>query len=465
MSVMAERYASSQILQIWSRETKILKERELWILIMKAQRKLGVKIPSVAISDYEKVKYQVNLSRIDKRERQLKHDVKARIEEFNFLSGHQFIHIGLTSRDITENIEGWQIKRSMEHTLSCSTDLLAEFIMKIEQFADLTIVGRTHNVPAQLTTLGRRIAHWCEEFLHSLENLENVLSKYPIRGIKGAIGTAADLKTVVGAGWKEIDESVKHSLNAKFTLISPSQIYPRSLDFHVISNLFQLAAPLSTLATNVRLMAGIGWLTEGQSEKQVGSSAMPHKKNPRLSERVNGFFNVLRGYLVMASGISGNQWNEGDVSESVVRRTTLSESFYVIDSMLRTSTKILREFQVDLMSIKNEVNLEIENLLSSRVLLLAVSRGLGREEAHKLISNCSKKVKEAKESKSEGLFDIIAGTKELKVKSKDLEKIKLEILATQGEAVSQSREVIRKAKRTLRRLNQIQTVNLDEVRN
>ena len=239
MSLIADRYASSQMRQIWSRESKVLKERELWITVMKAQAKHGLDISEVVLEDYERVKSQIDLSSIDRREAELKHDVKARIEEFNFLAGHQSIHVGLTSRDVTENIEGWQIKQSLHLTLASSNLLLQELIEKIEKYADLPIVGRTHNVPAQLTTLGRRFASWSEEFLFALESLENLESRFPLKGVKGAIGTGSDLKSVVGSNWQSIEDSVFEGLGIEKALIAPTQIYPRSIDFQVISSLFQ----------------------------------------------------------------------------------------------------------------------------------------------------------------------------------------------------------------------------------
>jgi len=462
MSLIADRYASSQMRQIWSRESKVLKERELWITVMRAQAKLGLDISKDVLEDYERVKGQIDLSSIDRREAELKHDVKARIEEFNFLAGHQSIHVGLTSRDVTENIEGWQIKQSLHLTLVSSNLLLQELIEKIEKYADLPIVGRTHNVPAQLTTLGRRFASWSEEFLFALESLENLESRFPLKGIKGAIGTGSDLKSVVGSNWQSIEDSVLEGLGIDRALIAPSQIYPRSIDFQVISSLFQLASPLASIATNIRLMAGLGLVAEGRAPSQVGSSAMPHKNNPRLSERVNALFIVLKGNLTMSSEISGNQWNEGDVSESVVRRIALPEAFYCMDAILRTVIKVVKELEVSKDNIAREVNLELEYLLSSKVLLLAFEKGVGREIAHRAILECSGK---SRGPNSESFFTIISKTSELKVSESELVKIKSAVEDHLGDAPGQARAVNNLAREKIFRLPQASNLNLDEVSN
>jgi adenylosuccinate lyase len=462
MSIVGKRYASSQMQHIWSAETKVLKERELWIAVMRAQAKLGLEISTEVIAAYEGVKTKIDLGSIERREAELKHDVKARIEEFNALAGHQRIHLGLTSRDVTENIEGWQIKRSLELTLSSSAQLLEELAKKIESYSDLAIVGRTHNVPAQLTTLGRRFASWGEEFLIALENLETLHTNYRIKGIKGAIGTGSDLRALHNENWLEVERAVADELGIEKTLIAPSQIYPRSLDFQVVASLYQLAAPLSSIATNIRLMAGLGLLSEGKASGQVGSSAMPHKNNPRLSERVGGLFVLLKGYLIMVSEISGNQWNEGDVSESVVRRIALADSFYSIDAILRSMKKILSELQVNESAISRELDRELEHLLSSKVLLKAVEKGMGREAAHSLILESAT---ESRSSSSESFFELLAKNKELDLSLSELEALKSNPGEHLGDASKQAQQVLKLVRTQISALKKFGNQSLDEISN
>jgi adenylosuccinate lyase len=447
---------------IWSAETKALKERELWIAVMRAQAKLGLDISTEVIAAYEGVKTKIDLDNIERREAELKHDVKARIEEFNALAGHQKIHLGLTSRDVTENIEGWQIKKSLELTLSSSAQLLEELAKKIENYSDLAIVGRTHNVPAQLTTLGRRFASWGEEFLIALEILETLHANYRIKGIKGAIGTGSDLKALHSEKWLEVERAVAGELGIEETLIAPSQIYPRSLDFQVVASLYQLAAPIASIAINIRLMAGIGLLSEGKAGGQVGSSAMPHKDNPRLSERVNGLFILLKGYLTMVSEISGNQWNEGDVSESVVRRVALADTFYTIDAILRSMKKILSELQVNESAISRELDRELEYLLSSKVLLKAVEKGMGRESAHSLILESAT---ESRSSSSESFFELLAKNKELGLSLSELEALKSNPGEHLGDASKQAQQVLKLVRTQISALKEFGNQSLDEISN
>ena len=462
MSIVGKRYASSQMQSIWSAETKVLKERELWIAVMRAQAKLGLDISTEVIAAYESVKTKIDLGSIERREAELKHDVKARIEEFNALAGHQRIHLGLTSRDVTENIEGWQIKKSLELTLSSSVQLLVELAKKIESYSDLAIVGRTHNVPAQLTTLGRRFASWGEEFLIALENLETLQANYRIKGIKGAIGTGSDLRVLHSDNWLEVERAVADELGIEKTLIAPSQIYLRSLDFQVVASLYQLAAPIASIAINIRLMAGHGLLSEGKASGQVGSSAMPHKNNPRLSERVGGLFVLLKGYLTMVSEISGNQWNEGDVSESVVRRVALADSFYTIDAILRSMKKILSELQVNESAISRELDRELEYLLSSKVLLKAVEKGMGRESAHKLILQSAT---ESRSSSTETFFELLAKSEELGLSVSELEALKSNPGEHLGDASKQAQQVLKLVRTQISTLKKFGNQSLDEISN
>jgi adenylosuccinate lyase len=337
MSILSDRYASAEMKKIWSPQSKISAERDLWITVMKAQSELGFEIPASAIADYEAVKGDIDLSSIDKRELELRHDVKARIEEFNALAGHQYIHIAMTSRDLTENIEAYQIISALKLIQFKSIALLARIGEKITEYKDLPIVGRSHNVPAQITTLGKRFATIAEEFLLSYANLTHLIENYPIRGLKGPMGTAQDSYEAMGENYNLLESNLISSLGFTSSLDSTGQTYPRSLDYLTITTLVGLSAAPSNLATSIRLMAGHNLVSEGFKKGQVGSSAMPHKMNTRSCERVNGFAAILKGYATMIGEISGAQWNEGDVSDSVVRRVAISDAFYAIDGLIETN--------------------------------------------------------------------------------------------------------------------------------
>ncbi|MFO7725185.1 MAG: lyase family protein, partial [Oceanipulchritudo sp.] len=286
-NILAQRYASGQIREIWSPSGKIRLEREYWIALMKAQADLGMPIPREAIEAYEAVIDDIDLAAIEKRERVTRHDVKARIEAFNDKAGFEHIHKGMTSRDLTENVEQLQLYRSLRILRLKAMATLRAFAGAALRHRDLVLTGRTHNVAAQPTTLGKRIAMFGEEFMRAVEKLERLLADYPARGLKGAVGTQLDLLTLFGGDAGKVarlESRILTHLGLPGQLSAVGQVYPRSLDFEVVSLFNLLAAGPSSFARTLRLMAGHELASEGFAKGQVGSSAMPHKMNARSCE-------------------------------------------------------------------------------------------------------------------------------------------------------------------------------------
>lgn len=386
--VLADRYASREMVDLWSPRGKIVLEREFWIAVLRAQRALGVAVPAEVVEAYERVKGEIDLDRIRVRERESRHDVKARIDEFCALAGYQDIHKGLTSRDLTENVEQLQILRSLQRLRIKYVGCLHLLAGRVTEYKRLVIAGRTHNVPAQATTVGKRLAMFGGEMLCALRGLEDLLARYPLRGLKGPVGTQLDLLTLFGGDAGKVaalEVEVARTLGFGVTLAVVGQVYPRSLDFAVVSSLCELAAGPSSFAKTLRLMAGSELAAEGFSEGQVGSSAMPHKINSRSCERVNGLRTVLTGYLAMVGELAGDQWNEGDVSCSAVRRVALPGAMFAIDGLLETFATIVLEMEVFPGAVAAERERVAPFLATTTVLMEAVKRGVGREAAHEAI--------------------------------------------------------------------------------
>ena len=386
--VLAQRYASPAMAALWAPEHRIAAERRLWLAVLGAQADLGIDVPDGVISDYARVLDDVDLASIAARERVTRHDVKARIEEFNALAGHEHIHKGLTSRDLTENVEQMLVRDSL---LLVRDKVIAALVRLSElaaQYADTPMAGRSHNVAAQMTTLGKRFAIWADELLISYERLTDLIERYPLRGIKGPVGTAQDMLDLLdgdAAALSALERSVADHLGFARVLDSVGQVYPRSLDYDVVTTLVQVASSPSNAATTIRLMAGAELVTEGFKPGQVGSSAMPHKMNSRSSERINGLAVILRGYASMVGELAGDQWNEGDVSCSVVRRVALPDSFFAIDGLFETFLTVLDEFGAFPAVIDRELDRYLPFLATTKVLMAAVRAGVGRETAHEAI--------------------------------------------------------------------------------
>ncbi len=387
-NVLATRYASPELVHLWSPENKIVLERRLWLEVLRAQSDLGIDLPAGVITDYERVIDQVDLASIAERERVTRHDVKARIEEFNALAGHEHVHKGMTSRDLTENVEQLQIRLSLEHVHAHGVAVAARLAERAAEYQALVMAGRSHNVAAQATTLGKRFASAADELLIALTRLRELIDRYPLRGIKGPMGTAQDMLDLLGgdsAKLARLEQQVARHLGFANVLTSVGQVYPRSLDHDVLSTLVQIGAGPSSFAHTIRLMAGHELVTEGFQPGQVGSSAMPHKMNTRSCERVNGLQVVLRGYASMAAELAGAQWNEGDVFCSVVRRVALPDAFFAIDGMIETFLTVLTEFGAYPAVISRELDRYLPFLATTRMLMAAVRAGVGRETAHEVI--------------------------------------------------------------------------------
>jgi len=447
-NVLAGRYASRPMVDLWTPEAKVVMERELWIAVMEAQRALGVDIPDGVVDDHRAVVDRVDLDSIRDRERVTRHDVKARIEEFCALAGHEHVHKGMTSRDLTENVEQLQVRRSLEVVRDRMVAALARLARLAAEHDGLVMVGRSHNVAAQATTLGKRFATAAEELLAANRRVEDLLAAYPLRGLKGPVGTQQDQLDLLDGDRDALDRleaMVAEHLGFARGLDSVGQVYPRSLDFEVVSALVQASGGPANLARTIRLMAGNELATEGFRPGQVGSSAMPHKMNARSCERVGGLAVVLRGYLAMVSGLVGDQWNEGDVSCSVVRRIALPDAFLAADGLFQTFLTVLDEFGAYPAVVEREIRQYLPFLATTRVLVAAVQAGVGREEAHEAIKGHA--VAAALARRDEGvsetdLLDRLAGDDRLPLDRTALDELLADPSAFVGNASAQVAAVV-----------------------
>ncbi len=448
-NVLATRYAAPDLAEIWSPEHKIVLERQLWIAVLRAQRDLGIEVPEGVVEAYEQVVDKVDLASIAARERVTRHDVKARIEEFCALAGHEHIHKGMTSRDLTENVEQLQVRQSLVLLRDRAVAALARLGRLAAEHEMTVMAGRSHNVAAQATTLGKRFASVADELLVALQRLEELVARYPLRGIKGPMGTSQDMLDLLGGDPGALDEleaRVAAHLGFDRTLTSVGQVYPRSLDFDVVSALVQLVAAPSNLATTVRLMAGHELVTEGFQEGQVGSSAMPHKMNTRSCERVNGLAVVLRGHLSMVGELAGDQWNEGDVSCSVVRRVALPDAFFAADGLFQTFLTVLDEFGAFPAVIQRELDRYLPFLATTKVLMAAVRAGVGRETAHEVIKEAAVGAAlDLRRGQAENdVFDRLAADPRLGLTRAQIDALVAEPITFTGAAVAQTQQVCRR---------------------
>lgn len=403
LSVLSDRYATPEINAIFSNEETIVAERELWIAVMKAQRDLGVDISAETIARYEAVKNEVDLGRIKTREREIRHDVKAKIEVFTELAGvDEKVHLGMTSRDLDDNIWQMHILHASKLLLGRYVSVLSHFMDKVEQYHDIELTGRTHHQAAEPTLLGRRFAMWAEELYNNVLKFEGFIQQYPLRGIKGPMGTQFDMVALLGSTEKvdRLEKMVAAELGFSKILDATGQIYPRSMDYEALTYLALLSAACSNFAIGMRLMSGYDLVTEGFKPGQVGSSAMPHKMNTRSSERIWSLSQLVKMYAEGGSRLSGEQWEEGDVSDSALRRVIIPDAFYSSDGICETTLTVLNEMGAYPGVINAELDKYFPFMATPEILSLAVRSGVGRERAHSIIRDVA--VSEALKMRQDG---------------------------------------------------------------
>lgn len=407
-NILSLRYASPEMNVIFSEEGMAQDDRKLWVAVLKAQKELGLEISSDAILKYEAAISDVNLDRIREIELVTRHDLKAKIQAFNEAAGVKgLVHQGMTSRDLTDNVEQMRNKNAATIVFGKYVSMVRHFLDRAQQYDRTVITARTHHQPAQPTLLGRRMSMWAEELLEHLVPFKQFIDNYPLRGIKGPVGTQSDMLKLLGSeeAVNALEQSVAKHLGFSRVLSSPGQVYARSFDQTLLSRLSELSGAAQSYAITMRLMAGGELVTEGFKEGQVGSSAMPHKMNTRSSERINGMGLLLAMYANGAAMNAGNQWEEGDVSCSVVRRIILPDAMYTSDGLCETTLTVLNEMGPYPAVIDAEVDRYLPFLATTQILMEAVQAGIGREEAHAVIKRYA--VAAALQMREQGDHDLV----------------------------------------------------------
>lgn len=382
-----QQYASPEMRHIWSPEFRVLVEREIWILVMQLQVEAGVDIPKEAILDYIRVSDMIDLDRIREIEKETKHDLRARLVHFNEVAGHTYAHYGLTSCDITDNAVMDLVREAADHLDTQAQTLLSRLRDHIEASADLVCVARTHNQPAQLTTVGKRFATVADELLACLGRLQFERKAIACRGLVGAVGTGMDLAALLGSpeNFRLVNLEFAQRFGYNCMMGSTGQTYHRSEDTAVAAAALSLTAACANLARMVRLETGYGRMWEIQTDGQVGSSAMPHKRNSITAERINGLANVAKGYYGMLSSSMGETWLEGDVSDSVVRRVALPGLFCAVDATLSNTIDLLKRLDLSKDAYRRDISEWGFAVRSGEVLAAAVKNGASRDEAYEHI--------------------------------------------------------------------------------
>jgi len=391
-SPLETRYASSAMQAIWSPQRKFSTWRRLWLALAEAQRELGLEITQQQIDDIRARLDDIDFAAADRYESKLRHDVMAHIHALGDVApaARPIIHLGATSQFVNCNTELIQMRDSLRliaAKLARIIDALGTFAI---EYRDVPCLAFTHFQPAQPTTVGRRAAQWAYDLVLCLQDIENRTENLRFRGVKGTTGTQASFMALFDndeTKVEQLDELVTRKMGwpAEKRYLITGQTYPRLVDAQVLSSLAVTAAALHKIATDIRLLAHRKEIEEPFEAEQVGSSAMPYKRNPMRCERICGMARFVMSLVQNPLMTAATQWMERTLDDSANRRLALPESFLALDGSLDVMHNVASGLVVYEKTIRANLMAELPFMAAENLLMAAVKRGADRQEAHEII--------------------------------------------------------------------------------
>ncbi len=391
------RYASEAMRRIWSPQRKFSTWRRLWLALAESQAELGLPITDGQLDQMRAHLDDIDFDAAARYEAELRHDVMAHIHAFGDAApeARPIIHLGATSQFVGCNTDLILIRESLELIAGKLADVVDRLATFAAKYRDLPALGFTHFQPAQPTTVGKRATLWAQDFALALEDVEHRLATLRFRGVRGATGTQAsflDLFDGDAARVEQLDELVTArmgwSVDARYAVTG--QTYPRVVDAQIVASLAIAAAVVHKSCNDVRLLAHRREVEEPMGSKQVGSSAMPYKRNPILCERATGLSRFVMNLVGNALDTAAVQWLERTLDDSANRRLTLPEAFLALDGALEAMERIAAGLVVNEAVVVAAVTAELPFLATENILMAAVRRGADRQAAHEVIRQHSR---------------------------------------------------------------------------
>ena len=393
-SPLSERYASVAMRTNFSDRRRFTTWRKLWIALAECERELGLAISAEQVAELKAHAEDLDLELAARYERELRHDVMGHIHAWGDQcpKARPIIHLGATSCFVTDNAdliamrEGLRLLRAQ---LVSTIDVLRRFAL---EWRSLPTLGFTHFQPAQATTVGKRACLWIQDLVHDLEDLEHVESTLRFRGVKGTTGTQASFLELFGGDHekvRELDRRVTSRMGFARSFGVTGQTYPRQADFRVLQVLSSIAQSAHKFATDLRLLANMREVEEPFEKNQVGSSAMPWKRNPMRSERICSLARFVISALDNAAHTAANQWLERTLDDSANRRIVIAEMFLASDAVLNLYLDVAAGLVVNPHVIRKNLERELPFLASEQLLMEAVKQGGDRQDVHEAIRRAS----------------------------------------------------------------------------
>lgn len=393
-SPLAGRYASRAMRENFSARKKFTTWRRLWLALAEAQAELGLPIRPEQLAEIRAHLEDLNLDVAERYERELRHDVMAHVHAFGDQcpKARGILHLGATSCYVTDNTDLIVLREGvgiLRRLLVGTIAALREFALR---WRSLPTLGLTHFQPAQATTVGKRATLWLQDLVHDLEDLDHAERQIRFRGVKGTTGTQASfLELFAGDHEKvrELDRRVTARMGFEQSFGVTGQTYPRRLDFRVCQALSGIAQSAHKFATDLRLLAGRRELEEPFEEHQIGSSAMPWKRNPMRSERICSLARLVISHLDNTAHTAANQWLERTLDDSANRRIVLAECFLATDALLNLYLNVASGLVVHEAMVRANLERELPFLASEALMMEAVKAGCDRQDVHEAVRRAS----------------------------------------------------------------------------
>jgi len=397
VSPLETRNASAAMRRLWSDQVRFGLWRRIWLAVAEGERELGLPIPEAALAEMRAKVDAIDFAAAARHEARIRHDVMAHVLAFGEAapSAKGVIHLGMTSQDVVCNAEVLQVRQA----LGLVAAKLARGIDRLATFAgrhrDLPTCGFTHFQSAQPTTVGKRACTWTQDLVIALGEVERSLAELRLKGLRGATGTQASYLELFRGDAAKV-EALEHSFarrlgfeaNGCWSVVG--QTMPRLQDARVLGALALAAAAIHKFATDVRLLAGLGELSEPIESEQVGSSAMAYKRNPMRCERACGLARFVQGLHASALQTASTQWLERSLDDSSIRRLMIPEAFLALDGALDLLANVAEGLEVHESAIRRRLSEELPFLATEPLLMMATSRGADRQEAHEVIRRLSR---------------------------------------------------------------------------
>jgi adenylosuccinate lyase len=387
---LVERYASGEMARIFSPAFKFGTWRRLWLALAEAEQELGLEIPDAAIAQMREHLDDIDLARAAEHERRLRHDVMAHVHHFGDVApaARPFIHLGATSAFVTDNTELIQHREALRLVRRRLVACIAALAWFAREHRDLPTLGFTHFQPAQPTTVGRRAALWLQDLLLDLEEVDHRLASLRARGIRGATGTQASFLELFDGDHAKVDtlqRRITDAMGFERSYGVTGQTYPRKVDYAALATLAGIATSASKFSHDLRLLAHLREVEEPFESEQIGSSAMPYKRNPMRAERISGLTRHVITLSMDAGFTAATQWFERTLDDSSNRRVSIAEAYLTTDAVLLLVHNVAAGLVVRPDVIRRRLETELPFLATEAVLMHAVRRGGDRQDLHERI--------------------------------------------------------------------------------